>query len=47
MAATNPTSRTAESTAGSDDSGAGMAHLTIVPENFDPEENGWADRRED
>ncbi|SDR10148.1 hypothetical protein [Natronobacterium texcoconense] len=42
MAASNPSPRTPASGDEPADSGVGMAHLTVVPTNFDPE----ADRNE-
>ncbi len=39
MAATNPSARTSDDDADVPESGVGMAHLTVVPENFDPAES--------
>ncbi len=38
MAATNPSARTSASADDAADSGAGMAHLTVVPANFEASE---------
>ena len=40
MAATDPSHRSVEAMADHDDSGAGIAHLTVVPTNFDPDAPG-------
>ena len=37
MAATNPSARTSDDEV--PESGVGMAHLTVVPENFEPVES--------
>ena len=36
MAATTPSARRSASADDAAESGAGMAHLTVVPENFEP-----------
>ncbi len=38
MAATNPSARTSASADDAAESGAGMAHLTVVPTNFEATE---------
>ncbi|WP_201293959.1 hypothetical protein [Natronorubrum halalkaliphilum] len=45
MAATNPSARTSSSSSADDaaESGAGMAHLTVVPANFESTERDGSD----
>ena len=40
MAATDPSHQSVETMSDRDDSGAGIAHLTVVPTNFDPDAPG-------
>lgn len=43
MAATNPSTRTSTAEDDATGSGVGMAHLTVVPANFEPREQDGRD----
>ncbi|ELZ09743.1 hypothetical protein NP511_21995 [Natrinema thermotolerans] len=43
MAASDSAPRTSSSADDADESAAGMAHLTVVPANFDPDDSSATD----